>query len=80
MYDLIPINSLEAGQTAKVGHVIGQIDQIHRLKELGLRDGAQIQMVSPGSPCIVRLDGQRLCFRDSELLNIFVRPTAAKVG
>jgi hypothetical protein len=31
-------------------------------------------MIRPGSPCIVRLDGQRFCFRETELIGILVRP------
>ena len=76
---LIPLRFLARGQSAEIGELIGQPDQIQRLRELGIHSGAQIEMVQPGSPCIVRLDAQRLCFRESDLIGILVRP-AAPVG
>jgi ferrous iron transport protein A len=73
MNDLIPLNLLAPGQLAHVGQVSGQPDEIHRLEELGLRGGATIEMVRSGSPCIIRLAGQKLCFRADELLRVLVR-------
>ena len=73
MYDLIPLNLLPAGQTANIDRVTGQREHVHRLEELGLRGGATIEMVQSGSPCIVRLAGQKLCVRADELLSILVR-------
>jgi hypothetical protein len=32
-----------------------------------------IEMVQPGSPCIVRLAGHKLCFRESDVMGILVR-------
>ena len=71
--ELIPLNLLAPGQLAHVGHVSGQPDLIHRLEELGLRGGVTIEMVQAGSPCIIRLAGQKLCFRADELLRVLVR-------
>ena len=76
MHDLIPLNQLTAGQSADVGQVLGRPEQVHRLEELGLRGGAAIEMVQTGSPCIVRLAGQKLCFRADELLRVLVRRRA----
>jgi Fe2+ transport system protein FeoA len=73
VYDLIPLNLLSPGQSGHVGHISGQPDEIHRLVELGLRGGAAIEMVQRGSPCIIRLAGQTLCFRADELLRVLVR-------
>jgi Fe2+ transport system protein FeoA len=73
MHDLIPLNLLRPGQPAHVGHVTGRPDEIHRLHELGLRDGTPIEVVQSGSPCIIRLAGQKLCFRADELLRVLVR-------
>ena len=77
VYELIPLNLLAPGQSAHVGHVSGHPDEIHRLEELGLRGGAAIEMVQGGSPCIIRLAGQKLCFRADELLRVLVRRGAA---
>ena len=73
MHDLIPLNMLPAGQSAHVGQVMGRRDEIHRLEELGLRRGAAVEMVQSGSPCIIRLAGQKLCFRADEMLHVLVR-------
>ena len=73
MHDLIPLNLLATGQTANIDRVTGQPEHVHRLEELGLRGGATVEMLQSGSPCIVRLAGQKLCFRADELLSILVR-------
>jgi Fe2+ transport system protein FeoA len=73
VHDLIPLNLLHPGQTADVGVVTGRPEQVHRLEELGLRGGAQIEMIQTGSPCIIRLAGQKLCFRADDLLRVLVR-------
>jgi ferrous iron transport protein A len=73
VHDLIPLSLLAAGQLAHVGQVTGRPDEIHRLEELGLRGGATVEMVQTGSPCIIRLAGQKLCFRADEMLHVLVR-------
>ena len=71
---LIPLQFLARGQFGEIGELVGKPDHIQRLRELGIRSGAQVEMLQPGSPCIVRLDEQRLCFRESDLIGILVRP------
>jgi Fe2+ transport system protein FeoA len=73
VHDLIPLSLLAPGQVAHVSQVSGCPEEVHRLEELGLRGGAAIEMVQRGSPCIVRLAGQKLCFRADELLHVLVR-------
>ncbi|MEX0676493.1 MAG: FeoA family protein [Pirellulales bacterium] len=70
---LIPLSLLAAGECAHVDRVTGRPDDVHRMEELGLRGGAAIEMVTSGSPCIIRLAGQKLCFRADELLSVLVR-------
>jgi Fe2+ transport system protein FeoA len=70
----VPLQLLDAGQVAAVTDVVGQRDAVHRLHELGLRRGAEVEMIQPGSPCIVRLEGHRLCLRSDDLLNVLVTP------
>ena len=77
MHDHLPLSMLVVGQSGRVSHVVGRADHVHRLREMGLRDGAMIEMLQPGRPCIIRLDGQRLCVRDDELLSVLVRPILA---
>jgi ferrous iron transport protein A len=75
--DNIPLSLLSPGTTAYVSDFLGCPDTIHRLQELGLRGGAQIEMLQSGSPCIIRLAGHKLCFRVDELMSVFVRPGRA---
>lgn len=72
-HELIPLGQLLAGQAGRIEAVLGLPELVHRLKELGLRDGVQIKMIQPGSPCIVGLAGQRLCFRADELASVLVK-------
>lgn len=72
--EIIPLNHLTAGSRGTIDTVLGQPDFVHRLEEMGLRGGATVEMVQPGSPCIVRLAGQKLCLRGDELLHVLVRP------
>ena len=74
MAPLIILNLLAAGQTAVVESVLGGTDEAHRLREMGLRDGATIQMLRPGSPCLIRLGSQKLGLRSDVLHNVLVRP------
>jgi Fe2+ transport system protein FeoA len=76
MHDLIPLHVLSRGQTAQVGQLMGMPEQVRHLEELGLRQGATVEMVEPGTPCIIRLAGSKLCFRQCDLLSVLVRPGA----
>lgn len=74
---VIPIALLPAGQSARIDQLLGAPEQVHRLEELGLRRGAAIIMVQPGSPCIIGLAGSRLCFRESDAAAILVETLEA---
>lgn len=75
-YDLIPLGQLPAGRKAVVAAVLGGAEQVHRLHELGLHHGAAVEMVRAGSPCILRLGSQKLCFRADEMVSVLVKPGA----
>jgi Fe2+ transport system protein FeoA len=76
MEDLIPLYLLTAGQIAEIREVVGQVEQVRRLHEIGLRGGTHVEMLQPGKPCIVKLAGQTLCFRGDETMNVLVAPRA----
>ena len=76
MHDLIPLAQMASGTKAAVSAVLGLPDVVHRLEELGLRQGTIVEMVQTGSPCIVRLSGNKLCFRADELMTVLVAPEA----
>jgi Fe2+ transport system protein FeoA len=75
--ELIPLQFLNPGQTARIGQLVGPPDAVHRLEELGLRLGAEVEMVQMGAPCMIRLAGHKLCFRDSEALQVLVVTSTA---
>jgi Fe2+ transport system protein FeoA len=77
MHSLVPLSLLRVGQTGVVRQVLGEAEYVHRLSEMGLRRGATIEVMQPGRPCIVRIAGHKLCFRDDELNQVFVEPGAA---
>jgi Fe2+ transport system protein FeoA len=52
---------------------MGQPELVHRLREMGLTDGQQIEMLQSGSPCIIRLGGHKLCFRCNDLTRVLVK-------
>jgi Fe2+ transport system protein FeoA len=69
----VPLRSLRAGQAGRVCRLTGNDDLVHRLRELGLRVGARVQMIQPGNPCIIRLDGQKFGFRADGAARVLVR-------
>lgn len=75
--ELLPLNLLRAGQYAEVRQLAGAPADVHRLEELGIRAGVRIEMINPGSPCIIRLSGHKLCFRDGDVFRVLVSPTEA---
>jgi Fe2+ transport system protein FeoA len=74
MPPFLPLARLAAGQSAQVHQVLGQPEQVHRLHELGLRGGAEVEMIQAGTPCIIRLAGSKLCFRGDDMLSVLVSP------
>jgi Fe2+ transport system protein FeoA len=74
MNELIPLDCLQTGEIGQVVEIVGRPEQVQRMREIGLRGGAEIEVVRSGRPCILRLAGQTLCFRASEFLNVLVRP------
>ncbi len=71
---LVPLERLAVGQWARISHVVGQPDHVHRLEELGLRCGTRVQMFRPGNPCIIRMAGNKVCIRADRQLNVLVTP------
>ena len=69
---LLPLTALRVGEVATVVQVVGDSRCVHHLHEVGLRVGAEVEMLRAGSPCIVRVDGQRLCLRADELSSMMV--------
>ena len=73
MLNLLPLKVLTTGQTGCVHKIIGNANAVHRLAELGMRTGTRLEIVQPGSPCIIRLNNSKYCFRDANSLNVLVQ-------
>ncbi len=74
---LIPLSLLSTGESAHIHTVAGHPEQTRRLRELGFQEGAHVQMIQSGVPCIIRLENSKLCFRDGEMSRIMVRPRSS---
>lgn len=74
---MIPIRKLAPGQTARIAHIVGPPEDVHRLEELGLRRGTSIQMFRQGNPCILRLEGAKVCLRAGKNIEVLVMPSLA---
>lgn len=73
----VPITPLSALRTGEIGHihsVVGASDFVRRLAELGLSSGAEIEMVRPGTTCILRINNAKICIRGDELLRVMISP------
>jgi Fe2+ transport system protein FeoA len=73
MPELVPLYSLRRGQVAEVGQILGDPAHSRRLEELGLRVGARLEIIRSGAPCIIRVNDNKLCFRDDETVRVMVR-------
>jgi ferrous iron transport protein A len=73
MSETFPLHMLTVGQRAHIDQLVGRPDEVHRLQELGMHVGKSVEMLQTGSPCIVKLDGSRLAFRDHEGFRVLVR-------
>lgn len=73
MEDAIPIQFVAAGNSATVMHVDGHPESVQRLAELGLSFGRPLEVIQSGSPCIVQLEGVKLCLRYGNECSVLVR-------
>jgi ferrous iron transport protein A len=72
--EAVPLTLLRRGEVANVLQLVGAPESVRRLHELGIRSGALIEIVRGGSPCIIRIEGSTLCFRDDEQVRVLVSP------
>lgn len=71
---LMPLEMLYPGEWADVATVSGEPSWVGRMAELGVREGCRVQVLQPGSPCMVRVGNARLSLRASLNMQILVRP------
>ena len=70
--EVVPLEMLRADERACIVEMVGDSRQMHRLKEMGLREGSAIRMVRPGRPCLLAIDGKRISLRLDEAADILV--------
>ena len=73
---LLPLDVLKAGEWADVAEVSGDPAWVGRLAELGVRQGCRLQVLQPGSPCLLQIAECKLCLRASDSAQILVRPVS----
>jgi Fe2+ transport system protein FeoA len=71
---VLPLELLRSGDCAVIEDVQGEPCWIGRMAEMGIRNGCLLQMLQPGSPCLLNVGGCRLCLRGEESMRIMVRP------
>ena len=69
---VIPLEFLSVGERGRIYNLDGDRGLVDRLAEMGIRQGVEIHMVSPGSPCIVAFDNHRFSFRCDEAASVLV--------
>lgn len=69
---VIPLDMLQSGERGCICDLDGRDEFIHRLEEMGLRAGVTVEMLRPGTPCILGLNHHRLSFRPEESATILV--------
>lgn len=68
----LTLEALTEGETARVVDLFGDCDCVNRLSEIGLRVGVKVRVVKQGSPCILAIGEQRLCFRHDDDCTVIV--------
>jgi ferrous iron transport protein A len=75
--NILPIEFLAPGAWADVTEVNGEPAWVCRMAELGVRSGCRLQVIRPGTPCLLNVGGCRLCLRTESCMQVLVRPVAA---
>jgi Fe2+ transport system protein FeoA len=75
-HTLLPLELLCSGEWADVAEVTGDPALVGRMAELGVRSGSRLQVLQPGSPCLLQVGGCRLSLRTDLATQVLVRPVA----
>jgi ferrous iron transport protein A len=75
---VVPLDLLCPGEIGRVVEIDGDQDLVHRLAEMGVRLDVELQMVRPGSPCIIALENRRVSFRGDKAAAILVEVVTGK--
>jgi Fe2+ transport system protein FeoA len=70
----VPVEYLAPEAEGVVVDLCGEEKNVHRLEELGIRCGCKIRMLSPGEPCLLAIEGKKMCLRLGASAGILVHP------
>jgi Fe2+ transport system protein FeoA len=70
---LMPLDMLQTGDRGEIAEVSGDSAWVRRLAELGIKQGQCFNVLQSGTPCLLDVDGTRLCLRGGECSRILVR-------
>lgn len=73
---MVPLQFIGSGEWADIAQVYGEPVWISRMAEMGLREGSRVQILQPGSPCLLQLNGSRISLRTEGTMQILVHPVA----
>ena len=74
---LIPLEMVGAGQAVEVVDLDGDPGWVGRIQELGIRIGACLRVLRPGSPCLLQVGDNRFCLRCASGSCVLVRTLPA---
>ncbi len=72
----VPFSLLRTNEMGTVSDVFGDEVAVHRLSEMGIHAGVKVQMVRPGYPCIISVNGRRFSVRLDNNVDILVESNA----
>lgn len=72
----VPVEFLPSEAEGVIAQIAGCPSNVHRLEEMGVRCGCRVRMLTPGEPCLLSVDGKRMCLRLGEVAEILVTPVA----
>lgn len=73
---LVPASSMAQREFGQIRLMSGDQQATHRFAEMGIRPGAQIQLIRHGKPCMIAVDGRKFSMRAEDLDEIFVQVSA----
>jgi Fe2+ transport system protein FeoA len=77
---VLSLDMLRPGEWGDIADIAGEPSWVCRMAELGLREGCRVQLLQGGTPCLLRVADCKLCLRQADSTQIFVRPVPAPVG
>jgi ferrous iron transport protein A len=71
-FPVLPLELLAAGEHGYIRELDGSPAFVHRLQEMGIRLGAAVTVLRPGSPCLLAVGNHRFSLRTEDVVGILV--------